>query len=285
MAEYQVDVGQDPGPTVRLIQSSLAAAKALRPDWPSWNYLRAYAAWIKASYELASHGDPSDSLSIGMQSAIEQLEQEPSSQSSYDAIGRLNATKALYLLKRGESPELALRAAREAFQRCQEVKPWDLEFRVWRARVELTSLRWLLQENRLEMRAFEAAVSPLEPLLDKALMDPRLYQTMAEIRELEAALLLRRKLNPEAAIRRGLALIEKALAVNPNMAAAFATRGKLLLLVVRAPAHGEDLGARREAARTAEAAFMIAVQKNSHLERDLEMPLREARSVLGTSPS
>lgn len=278
MAEYFVDVGRDPEETLQRIRDSIATAKALRPDWPLWSYLDAYAHWIKASYELAADADPSASLALGLQSANEQLKREPSSQSSNDAIGRLQATQALYLLKRGESPESALKTARDAFQRCLDVKPWDLEFRVWRARVELIGLRWLLQKDRVDRSAFAAAILPLQPLLDKQLTDPRVYQTMAELRELESRFLRKSRMSVDVAVASGLAMVDKALSINPNMAAALATRGKLLLL--RASSRDAHDPARQEESASAVASLTQALKTNALLKRELEAPLREAQSLV-----
>lgn len=280
MAEYLIETGRDPGQPVKLITESLASAKARSPDWPFWGYYHAYSSWLKANYELASNEDPSPSLSLGMQSATEQVKRFSASPSSYEILGKLTATRALYLLQQGNNPEPALREARDAFQHCLAEKPWDLEFNVWRSRVELIHLRWLLHSNKLELEAFAAAAAPLQPLLEKKLIYPNLYQTMAEIYELEAGFRLGRGLSAEATVTSGLTMAAKALAINPNMATALASRGRLLLLRARA---GRDL--KTQAASEAERSLSAAVQKNRLLGRELEPLLRELRSRQGADPA
>lgn len=281
MAEYLIEAGRDPGQTVKLIAESLASAKARSPDWPFWGYYHAYSFWLKANYELAANEDPSTSLALGMQSATEQVKRYPASPNSYEVLGKLTTTSALYLLKQGKSPELALQAARNAFQHCLEAKPWDLEYNVLRSRVELIHLRWLLPSNKLELAAFPAASLPLQPLLDKQLTYPTLYQTMAELRELEAGFRLGRGLSTEATVASGLAMTAKALAINPHMATALVSRGRLLLLRARAAG---DPKARREAASEAEASLSAAVQKNRLLERDIAALLAELQRLRGPTP-
>jgi hypothetical protein len=160
-----------------------------------------------------------------------------------------------------------------------DAAPWDLGYSVWRARVEIIHIRWASKGRRLEAGAFEAARAPLLPLLDKERVDPRLYQALAEIRALEAAWLLDgKKKGAEEAVRDGLAMAEKALALNPHMASALFTQGSLLLARARAPG---ELEIQRGAARGAEGALSAASRENPLLGRDVEPALREATRLLG----
>jgi hypothetical protein len=214
-----------------------------------------------------------------MRVASEYAKQVPGSVSADETSGRLGVIQALYLIRRGQDPEPVLRKVREFFQRTLEANPWDLGYHVWRARVEILHIRWASRQHRLAAKDFEAARVPLLPLLDKDRVDPRLYQALAEIRALEAAWFLEgKKKGVEEAIRDGLAMAEKALALNPHMTTALLSRGDLLLVRARAAA---EPGFRREEARGAEEALLAALRENPLLEREVQPTLAEARKLLG----
>ena len=177
--------------------------------------------------------------------------------------GKLGMTRALHLLGKGEDPGPALREASEAFQRCLEAAPWDVSLRVLRARVDIIGLRWVAKQKKLTAESFQAATAPLLPLLDRERTDPQLYQTLAEVRAIEAAWLLDRGKGVEEVVNAGLEMTTKALALNPRMAKAFATQGALLLARARA---ASDPAVRSRAAQSAEAALSAAMRHDPLLE-------------------
>ncbi|WP_437675776.1 protein kinase domain-containing protein [Sorangium sp. So ce131] len=279
MADYLVDTGGDPERDLDLVRRSVEDMRKLSRDWQAADYILSYAHWLKASHDLDRGLDPSASLDEGMRCANELARLAPASVSAYEASGRLEMTRALYLLRRGEDPAPALRVARESFRQAMKATPWDLGYRVWCARVEILHLGWTSKERRLEAGDFEAARAPLLPLLDRERVDPRLYDALAQIDALEAAWRLEgEKTGAEKAIEHGLAMAEKALALNPRLARALFTRGSLLLARARA---ARERAARFAAARSAEGAFTAALRENPLLERDVEPALRQARRLLG----
>jgi hypothetical protein len=162
-----------------------------------------------------------------------------------------------------------------------EAAPQDSGWRVLRARAEVIALRWAAHEHKLAPDSFQAARAPLLPLLDRERVDPDLYQTMAEIAEIDGAWLLSSKKSADEAIARGLAMAEKALAINPRMARALATKGALLLLRARSAREPEP---RADALRGAGEALAAAVRENPLLERQLRPLLQASALVAPTKP-
>ena len=81
----------------------------------------------------------------------------------------------------------------------------------------------------------------------------------------------------------GLVMANKALAINPHMATALASKGALHL--ARARAEGRDAKTRIEAAREAKAALEAAIRENPLLARERGAGLKEAERLLGQEES
>jgi serine/threonine-protein kinase len=272
-AEYLVDTGRDPAPAIVPWRRALEAGRALSRDWSAGDYLGAYQGWLEARYVLDSGGDPSAALEEAVRSGGEELRRSPPAGPSNMLAGELASTRARYLLAQGRDPVSALREAREAFQRGLEAAPKDLAWRVARARAEIVGLHWAATLHALAAESFQAARAPLSPMLDRPRVAPDLYETLAEIDEIEAAWLLDRSKSAGEVLAHGLAMAMKALAINPRMPRAHATQGALLLLEARSAGEPE---ARREAARRGEEALSAAVRENPLLARELAPLLRRA---------
>jgi hypothetical protein len=272
-AEHLVDTGRDPAPAIAPWRRAVEAGRSLSRDWPEADYFSAYQRWVEARYVLDSGRDPSALLDEAARIGGEELARSPPASAHNMLAGELATTRARYLLEQGRDPVPALREAREAFQRGVDAAPKDLGWRISRARAEVVGLRWTAKQRELTEESFQAARAPLLPMLDRERTDPDLYRTMAEIDEIEAAWLLDRKKSAVAAVAAGLAMAAKALALNPCMARALATRGALLLLRARSAGEPE---ARHEAARRAEEALSAAVRENPLLARELGPLLRQA---------
>jgi eukaryotic-like serine/threonine-protein kinase len=262
MAEHLADTGRSPAAPLALARKGVEAGKELSHEWPWADYFLSYIDWITAEHELASGLDPSASLERGIKIAGGHAARSSSTPDSYETLGRLGATKALFLLRRGEDPESALHDASSAFQRAAEGIPWDLGFRVWRARVDRIGLQWAVKQHTATAESFRAALAPLTPLLVEPRVDPRLYLVLAEIHQLEAAWLLQGSKSADGAITEGLVMAERALGLNPHLARAFLVKGTLLLQRARAARESADATAAKEA-------LAAAVKENPLLEREI----------------
>jgi tetratricopeptide (TPR) repeat protein len=277
-ADYLVGVGRSPEPALKLAMDAVEVIKARSPDWP-WTSVLLFAAYrIRAMYELDSGVDPGATLDLAARYAEDVMRRGALSPDAYHARGMLGEMRALHLLRQGKDPEAALREARDSWQRGMAARPWDLGFRVGRARAEIIRVRAAVENGKATAAQLQAAFEPLLPLLAKERRDPRLYQALAEIHELQATWLLGAGKEAQEDLDKGLAMIEKALAINPRMAAALATKGALFLAQARA---AKEPSARREAARRANEALTAAVQENPLLERATRPAMSDAKKLLG----
>jgi hypothetical protein len=233
-AEHLVDTGRDPEPALRLVGPAIEAGRALSEDWPPVDYFRAYAHWIQAAHDVDAGHDPSASLDLGTRSAALQEKRAPGGAESDELSGKLEATRAAWLLQRGDDPGPSLHAARASFRHAVETSPWEIAPRVWSARVEILALRAAARARTLTPDAFAAARAPLLPLLDQDRADPALYEALATIDALDAASRGEGAAGAAEAIEDGLRFTARALALNPHRARAQATRGTLLLARARA---------------------------------------------------
>jgi serine/threonine-protein kinase len=274
-AEYLVDRGQSPAAA---IASSLGATAAVRDRNPMGAAnLSAWALRIQAAHESDTGRDPSDTLARAEEFVREMEKLAPSSPNE-SIRGLLETTRALHLVRQGKDPGDSLQRAREAFRHEVEDEPWNIITRVQKAHADIVGLRWALLQGKADAAAFDASLQSLLPFLDKERADPNFHQTIAEVHELRVEWLLAKKQAAEKDWTSGLAMAEKALALNPHMAKALATKGALLLSQARA---AKDADARRDAARKAREALAAALRENPLLERERGAALKEAAGLAG----
>jgi serine/threonine-protein kinase len=274
MAEHLVDTGRDPAPTREPWRAAAVAGKASIPGSPSFfESQAAYQAWLEARYALDAGRDPATALEEGTRIAAEALARAPAEVDPNVVAAHLATTRAIDRLRRGADPTPALDEARACLARVAATRPGDVAQHVHRSRVEIVGLQWAAKEHHLAAESFATARAPLLPLLDRERVDPRLYQALAEIDEIEATWRMDRRANADSAIDAGLAMVAKALALNPHLGRALATQGALLLLRARS---ARDPRARSDAARDARAALSAAGRASPLLERELRPTLQRA---------
>jgi hypothetical protein len=159
-----------------------------------------------------------------------------------------------------------------------EAKPWDIEYRLWSAEVEITAMRAAGKQGRADGALFADGLALLAPLLDVERADPRIYQSVSEIHALRAAWLAEGQKEAGEDVARGLAMAERALSKNPRMASALASKGRLLLLQAQ---QASGAPARRASAREALSALTTAVRENPLQERAEARAIEEARRLAG----
>lgn len=277
-AEYLLSTGRSPEAAITPAIAAIESVKKQNPTWiwiPSW---LAHLRSIEAAHATSAGEDPTLALERAEESTREVERLGPSSTLAHLARGEVSLVKARWRGAREEDPTPALGQAREAFRLAVEAKPLDLDQRVLRAGTEITAIRWAMKHARADEAHFEAALAPLLPLLGAPRADPSLYQALAEIHELRAGWLLHRKKNAEEEIAKGLQRAEEALALDANLAAALAGKGRLLLLRAKQEGKPERRG---EDALQALAALTEAVRENPLLERTHRSDMEEAKRLAG----
>jgi hypothetical protein len=200
----------------------------------------------------------------------------------------LALAKALHLLRQGNDPDPVLSSARGALQRLVDEAPWDIDYRILRAQAEILGARFALQKGTLSQTQLEAAMLPLQPMLDRERARPQLYQTIAEIHELRAAWLMASRKSPAGEIQKGIEMADEALARNPHMATAHAVKGALYVLQAREALESRaprDPASALEPARRAKEAFAAALRDNPLIERDRGAIIEETRNLLAAQPA
>jgi serine/threonine-protein kinase len=117
-------------------------------------------------------------------------------------------------------------------------------------------------------------------MLERERSRPRLYEALAEIHELYATSLVNEKKSAAEEIAKGLAMADKALALNPRMAAAHAVKGSLYLLGARS---AKDPKEARAMALKSKEALAAALRENALIIRDRRPIIEAADRMLEAS--
>jgi len=277
-ADYLVSTGRSPAEAVRL---ALVAIESVKEQSPNWHYTLPWLSRVhclESTYALDAGRDAAALLERA-EASVKELEQRmPSSAIAHGLRGHVEAIKARSLLAREEDPLPSLSNARAAVRLAVEAKPWDIEYRLYSAEVEITAMRAARKKGRADAALFDAGLALFAPLLNLERADPRLYQNLSEIHALRAAWLTDSKKEAGEDVARGLAMAEKALSKNPRMASALASKGRLLLLQAQ---QASGAPARRASAQGALSALTMAVRENPLLERTEARAIEEARRLAG----
>ncbi|MDC3957470.1 serine/threonine-protein kinase [Polyangium jinanense] len=271
-AQYLAWQGRSPESAVA---SALASAAAVHETnaLDSAN-LSAWALWIEATHAEGAGRDPRPSLERAA-GFVREMERLGPPSASREIQGLLAMTEASWLVGQGKDPTAALGTARASFRALVAAAPWDADARLNEARVKRLDLRWAVSKGRADAAAFEDAIEPLRRLLAEERADPHLYQTLAELHELRAGWLAARNQPADRDLASGIALCDAALARNPRMATALATKGALRLAQARASGDEEAATHGRGEAR---ALFESALRENPLLARERGAALAEAEA-------
>lgn len=277
LARHLADAGRSPDAALAAAFGAIAAAKAKSPDSAHASNMAGWLSLVKASHESDAGLDPTASLKLAEESA-EEIRRHAHSTIALDEMrGMLSLTKGLHLLRRGEDPRPVLEEARAAYERIMEEAPWDIDHRILHAQVEILGARFALRNGGIDGERLGEAMKPLLALLDRERARPQLYQTIAELHELRAESLVQGREDAREEIAKGISMADKALSVNPHMAAAHAVRGALLVLEARTARDPEAAGA---AARRAKEALDAALRENPLVARDRGPAIEAARRLL-----
>jgi len=278
MADYKVSRGRAPSEEVRELEALGARLRQQSPR-SSWiPYYEAMTALVEATYQIDAGGDPMPFLRRADAAAKKHEELEPTATVTQKLRGETATARARFLIARGEDPSPWIAEARGAFAKALGVRPWDRDYRSWSADVEVIALGWDLERRNATRERNDAALASVLRLVDPEHEDPRIARAIGEIRELRAAFFLERGDDAATEIAEGLLSVERALALHPRMAAAFACRGRLFLLRARSASDRKD---ERAFAERAMQALSAAISENPLFERKLERDMAAARRLAG----
>ena len=272
MAQYGLSRGLNPQAEVQKALQEGQQALAIDGNFYSALNQVALAELTSARYLVSSGGDPRPELAR----AFEHLERSVAINATfgrtqlYRAMGHL--LEVDHAMREGTNPEAALEAARRALAEAYRHDSGWVECRLVGARLKLAEAAWAKRRGR-----------PVSPLLQQALAEARravemypYYETHQELARVHWRLAEAQPTGEASShIKEGLAQVELALRLDPNLAHAHALRGGLLLLQARAVREASE---RLEFTRQAQASLARGLELNPLLRREYDEPVQEAES-------
>jgi serine/threonine-protein kinase len=267
LTQWRASRGDDPGPEVERRDTLFAACVRVNPRMANCYENAGILDFRLAEARFLAGEDPAAELGR----AREQLEKASTLDKDYienvQYFAELHLLRARDALRRGEDPGAALAAMGEALAACRRLASKDATCTLLDARRGLLAADLPAKPGRPDPAALEAAHALAVLAVERNPRDADAHQVLAE-----AELRLASSRSPAQRrehLAAGLAASERGLAVNPNHARLFATRGALLLLE-------PDGDARVEAARRAAEALRLALARNPRLRGELRPLLEEA---------
>jgi serine/threonine-protein kinase len=272
IADAQSARGQDPSHESEAAVAALRRAEALNPASIAAQNNLGNAYLTLGEYLLARGADPRPTLRRAEASYRKALELKPDYAYATYNLAYTHRLLAQALLDRGEDPGPALAAARADLEASFRLNPDDADTFLEEGRLELIAARQALRGQRDPARFFQAAHAA-----ETALARAEALNASSPAIFLAQALLERWRAEggDEAAVRRGLERVDKALAINPRDAHGLAVRGALLRLAAKLETDPER---RREQEARAGSSLRQAIALNPLLEREYG-PLRESGEI------
>ena len=236
MAEAEISRGQDPS---RSLQSAIAAfqrAVSLNPGTASTHNNLGNTYLTLGEYLLARGSDPRSTLQQAVVSYRQALAVKPDHPYGPYNLAYTYRLLGQALFDRGEDPAPALASARSYTEASFRINPDDADTFLEQGRIELIAARHVLRAGGDPGPAFDAAAAALAraEVLNPGAPDIFLAQALVERWRAESG-------PAPGAVQRGLERVEKALAINPEDAPAYAVRGALLHLAGQAAEARESL--------------------------------------------
>ncbi|MEW6367653.1 MAG: protein kinase [Acidobacteriota bacterium] len=256
-AAYQSEIGVDVRPTLDSAIRNYSKAIQLNPSITPPHHNSGSAYVQLAEYGLQTGQDPRKGLELARMHVRNSL-----LISAYSAtlvlMGRTYVADAAYELKH-RLPFNAAARGRKWLQEALSKNPKEADAHRYLGRLELLQARWQIKNSKDPRPYFERARAALNNALA---LDPDAenYTTLADVYRWKV------QWRPSLTdVQSGLDMVEKALSVNPNLAAAHAIRGSLLR--VQSQLTG-DAAAEQEARESLRRAWDI----NPRLGEDYESP-------------
>ncbi|WP_437953806.1 protein kinase [Sorangium sp. So ce296] len=275
-AQYELDHGTPPEESLELAKDNLEAALRLRPDSHPAHGALALAYLIQGRYERLAGESPEVSLARSLDGYGAAMRLRPGNLEAQQGAGLARLEAARWALDRGEDPAAALRAARGAVERVLSARPASAGALLALGQVDLLAARWFASRGRSPAPPLDAAERALLRALGSSDRNARIFGALAEVHRLRATSAAPSLVDARAEVEAGLAMIDRALAIDPALPAASAEQGALLLLKAKAE---PEPAPRRELSLRAGSVIERALRDNPLLGREYAPLLDEARKV------
>jgi serine/threonine-protein kinase len=228
VAHQRVRHGEAP---VRAVDDALAEyaatvkLTATRPD--AWVEM-ANALVARAQFELHEHHDTQDTLTRARAAIERALAVEPSNVPAVRYRIMLDDVEVEELVRRNLDPGPTLARIRADVQLLSSRAPTDSVAHLLAARAELVAARWALARRDMVDQSLARAESQAARARDDDPRNALAWTASAEIEQVRIAAARTRRTPPDrAAVIRGLACIERALAIDPRLVRALEVRDEL----------------------------------------------------------
>jgi serine/threonine-protein kinase len=272
MAAYRLSRGLDPEAEVRKALQAGERGLAINKDYFLVLNNMAIASLRQAQYLLEAGGDPSPFLTQALQHGERALRSKSDFWPSHLSLAQAHLLTARQELRASRDPSAALAAGRRALKSAYRYSPDGGECWVTGAELERVAAEWEQHQGRTGLSALQQA---RELARHAVALRPSFlaHQELAQV-----SWRLARVQPPDrarAAIAEGLAQVELALKLDPDLAHAHAIRGGLLLAQARMAREEE----RHDSIRQAQSSFSRATGLNPLLRHEFEEPMRQVAQL------
>jgi tetratricopeptide (TPR) repeat protein/predicted Ser/Thr protein kinase len=225
MAEAEISRGQDPSKSLQTAIAAFQRAVSLNPGTASTHNNLGNTYLTLGEYLLARGSDPRQTLEQAAVSYRQALAVKPDHPYGPYNLSYTYRLLGQALFDRGEDPAPALASARSHAEASFRINPDDADTFLEQGRIELIAARHALRGGGDPGPALDKAAAALAraEVLNPGAPEIFLAQAQVERWRAEGG-------RSKEAVSRGLERIEKALAINPEDAPAYAVRGALLHL-------------------------------------------------------
>lgn len=226
LIRQQVSQGELSKQSVDAAFDAVTTAKKKNPAF-TFYYNNAELHGMMAQHALDTGTSPREALDE-MAKDLAMLYEEEGDSIMWREFSGIEATlRAEWQLQRGEDPRKSLDAARRALGNATLRAPALIELAVESARVELIAAKYALSKKSATAETFEKVRAPLQSFLTDQLTFPDAHVVAAASHALAAEWRTSRRQSPEDEIVAGLAMVDRALAVNPKHPLAMDTQRRL----------------------------------------------------------
>ncbi|WNG35480.1 protein kinase [Archangium violaceum] len=276
-ADIELSRGMNPQAEVEKALQTSQQALSLNGNYPPVLNQAAIAELIAARYLTDSGGEPRAALERALQYLDRSLSINPSSGRAQVYRAKVHLVALDHALREGLEPSTWLEAGRRALEEASRHGASQVECQIVSAKLHLAEARWAQRQGRAVLPRLHQALAEARRAVE---MYPYVgaHQALAHVhwRLAEAQPPGRES----SSVTEGLAQVDLALKLDPNLAHAHALRGALLLIQARTMRKATE---RLDTVHEARTALSRALELNPLLRKEYEEPLREAEALLSKS--
>jgi eukaryotic-like serine/threonine-protein kinase len=265
---YETEHGIEASDTLQLQDEALTLVEKRKFGGFLPAFYGAKAARMRAVYELSRGMDPRTSLQTGLERVASFSKTGEETSYMLLELGELRLLQSEHQMELDVNRPLALEPLQERVKKEADKDPNDIDCHDLAARIGLFLAQLKAKEGEAQAIDFDRAFDELRVIVAKDRNDPRPYLTLADIALHRAKWLHGQKKLSSLDVAKGVAMVDKALAINPHSAKAFIVKGELLLLQAQVSA-GEDQ----------KDAFGAAIRENPQMEKVVAKRVEAAKAM------